>query len=44
MTLKKYLLVCGGLSLATVVSILLIPGVATLFETLILGFLFVFAN
>jgi hypothetical protein len=44
MSLKNYLLLCAGLSLATAVSILLVPGVAQLFETLILGFLFVFAN
>lgn len=44
MSLKNYLLVCAGLSLAVVVSILFIPGVAQLFESLILGFLFVFAN
>ncbi|MDA0687132.1 MAG: hypothetical protein O2948_00700 [Proteobacteria bacterium] len=44
MSLKNYLFLCAGISLATVVSILLIPGVAQLFESLILGFLFVFAN
>lgn len=44
MTTKNYLLLCAGLSLTIIVSILFIPGVARLFETLILGFLFVFAN
>jgi hypothetical protein len=44
MSLRNYLLLCAGLAGVTAVSILLVPGVAQLFESLILGFLFTFAN
>ena len=44
MTLRNYCLLCGAGSIATVLSILYVPGVADAFENILLLFLMTNAN
>jgi len=44
MTLKNYLILCGVGSIATILSILFVPGIADAFESILLLFLMTNAN